>query len=44
MGLAAKVLPGPVQDNVSFVAVFLPLWAGMAFAFWRLSRATAGSR
>jgi hypothetical protein len=29
-GLAAKIIPGPSQDNYAFILLFLPLWAGLA--------------
>lgn len=28
-GLSAKVLPGPSQDNASFIALLLPFWLGL---------------
>jgi len=28
-GLAAKVLPGPSQDNAAFIALLLPFWLGL---------------
>jgi hypothetical protein len=31
VGLAAKALPGPAQDNVDFIVFLLPLWAGVAY-------------
>jgi len=31
VGLVVKALPGPAQDNVAFIALFLPLWAGIAY-------------
>lgn len=37
VGLIAKLLPGPAQDNLAFVALLLPLWAGMALALRRLA-------
>jgi hypothetical protein len=36
-GLALKALPGPAQDNLDFIAFFLPLWAGIAFGARSLS-------
>jgi hypothetical protein len=35
-GLAAKALPGVSQDNLAFIAFFLPLWAGIAYGARRL--------
>jgi hypothetical protein len=31
VGLAAKALPGAAQDNLVFIAFFLPLWLGLAY-------------
>jgi hypothetical protein len=31
VGLAAKALPGAAQDNLVFIAFFLPLWIGVAY-------------
>jgi hypothetical protein len=36
LGLALKVLPWFFQDNYTFIALFLPLWGGLAFALSRL--------
>jgi hypothetical protein len=38
VGLVAKVVPGPAQDNLLFIALLLPMWTGMAFALRRVSR------
>jgi Domain of unknown function (DUF4105) len=37
-GLAAKVIPGPAQDNVMFIAVLLPTWLGLTFGLGRIAR------
>lgn len=31
-GLAAKLIPGPAQDNVIFIALLLPIWCGLTMA------------
>jgi hypothetical protein len=38
VGLAAKLLPGPAQDNYMFIALLLPLWCGLTFALARIAR------
>jgi hypothetical protein len=35
-GLAAKVLPGPSQDNAAFLALLLPFWLGLTAGLRRL--------
>jgi hypothetical protein len=46
LGIVAKVLPGDAQDNSAFVALMVPLWAGMALGLGKLVglRATPSSR
>jgi hypothetical protein len=41
LGLAVKLLPGAAQDNGMFIALLLPIWAGLAFAFWRIAQRPA---
>jgi hypothetical protein len=35
-GVLAKVLPGTTQDNTAFLALFLPMWLGMAWGLRQL--------
>jgi hypothetical protein len=38
VGVAVKLLPGPSQDNLMFIALLLPIWTGLTVALWRVSR------
>jgi hypothetical protein len=40
LGILLKPLPGFYQDNVAFVALFLPLWTGLALGLRQLEGAT----
>ena len=40
IGLVAKALPGYSQDNLVFIAFFLPVWLGLAAGFRWASRQT----
>jgi hypothetical protein len=39
VGLAAKLVPGVAQNNIDFIVMFLPLWAGVAYGARCLGRA-----
>jgi hypothetical protein len=39
IGLLAKLLPGTPQDNASFIALFLPIWIGMALGLGQAAAA-----
>ena len=38
VGLAAKILPGVSQDNLAFILLFLPMWAGLAHGVRSITR------
>lgn len=40
VGLLAKLLPGLAQDNLPWVAFFLPLWLGACFSLFSFCRIT----